>query len=121
MVRPRTPAALQPVRIPGCEQPATEIHPADFKEVCELVADIELDRKDVPVLLRQYLNLGGQLLAFSIDRSFGRVMDGLIVVDLLGADRRTLLRYMGPEGLRALETYHGRGDATDLARVRRVG
>ena len=121
MVRPRTPAALQPVRIPGCERSATEIHPADFKEACELVADIELGRKDVPVLLRQYLNLGGQLLAFSIDRSFGRVMDGLIVVDLLGADRRTLQRYMGPEGLRALETYHGRGDATDAARVRLAG
>jgi putative hemolysin len=121
MVRPRMPVALQPVRIPGCELSAAEIHPADFKEACELVADIELDRKDVPVLLRQYLNLGGQLLAFSIDRSFGRVMDGLIVVDLLGADRRTLQRYMGPEGLRALETYHGRGDATDVARVRLVG
>jgi putative hemolysin len=104
MVRPRAPAALRPIRVPGCEPPAIE--PADFKEVCELVADIEWRQRDVPVLLRQYLNLGGQLLAFSIDRRFGRVMDGLIVVDLLRAERRTLQRYMGPKGTAALEAFH---------------
>jgi putative hemolysin len=121
LVRPRTPAPFGPVHVPGCEPHARDIQPADFKEMCELVADIELDRRDVPVLLRQYLNLGGQLLAFTIDRRFGQVMDGLIVVDLLGADRRTLQRYMGAVGAQALEAYHGHGAATGASEVRLAG
>ena len=106
LIRPRNPASLRPVRVPGCNVPSSAFPPVDFKEACELVADLELQQKEVPVLLRQYLNLGGQLLAFNIDRSFGGVMDGLIVVDLLRADRRTLQRYMGSDGVAALDAFH---------------
>jgi hypothetical protein len=35
-----------------------------------LVEDIEPDRKGVPVLLRQYLKLGGRMLAFNVDPAF---------------------------------------------------
>jgi len=59
------------------------------------------------VLLRQYLNLGGQLLSFNIDNLFGNVMDGLIVVDLLQTDRKALARYMGKDGLASFLTYYG--------------
>jgi hypothetical protein len=61
------------------------------------------------VLLRHYLNLGGQLLAFNIDRAFGRVMDGLIVVDLTETDVKTLQRYMGAAGASVFLSYHGAG------------
>jgi putative hemolysin len=106
MVKPRTPVRLKPIRVPGCSRISQSVSFQDFKEVCALIGDIEFQQKDVPVLLRHYLNLGGQLLAFNIDRDFGDVMDGLIVVDLLRTDRKTLQRYMGTDGLAALLRYH---------------
>jgi putative hemolysin len=113
MVRPRHPANLRSIRVPGCGYHPLPSGFQDFKEVCSVIADVEFKQRDVPVLLRHYLNLGGQLLAFNIDRSFGRVMDGLIVVDLTQTDRKTLQRYMGIEGAAAFLTYHGVGSADD--------
>ncbi len=107
MVRPRRPAKIAPIRIPGCAQSGKTLHLQDFKEVCAVIADIEFQKREVPVLLRHYLNLGGQLLGFNIDRDFGNVMDGLIVVDLLQTDRKTLERYMGEAGVAALMACHG--------------
>lgn len=106
MVKPLKPVHLKPIRVPGCSRISREVSFRDFKEVCELIGDIEFQQKDVPVLLRHYLNLGGQLLAFNIDHNFADVMDGLIVVDLLKTDRKTLQRYMGADGLAALLTHH---------------
>ena len=113
MVKPRHPANLRPVRVRGCGHSPHPSSFRDFKEVCSVIADVEFKQRDVPVLLRHYLNLGGQLLAFNIDRSFGRVMDGLIVVDLTQTDRKTLQRYMGIEGAAAFLSYHGVGSGDD--------
>lgn len=79
---------------------------ADLDDLLSLIDDIEADRKGIPVLLRQYLKLGGKLLAFNVDKDFSDCLDGLIVVDLLKADRRQLERYMGKEGLAAFQAYH---------------
>ena len=68
----------------------------DFDEVSELVSDIETDRRSVPVLLKQYLKLGGKLLAFNVDQKFSDALDGLIIVDLTKVDVRMLNRLMGP-------------------------
>ncbi|MBI5581607.1 MAG: lysophospholipid acyltransferase family protein [Deltaproteobacteria bacterium] len=106
LVKPRKPANLTPVRIRGGGQTP---HQMSFKEVCSVVADVEFKQRDVPVLLRHYLNLGGQILAFNIDRNFGRVMDGLIVVDLTRTDRKTLQRYLGPKGAAAFLAQHEPG------------
>ncbi len=106
LVRPRRPPVLKPPRVPGCGGIGRSLPLQDFREVCALIADLELQQKEVPVLLRQYLNLGGQLLAFSIDRSFGDVLDGLIVVDLLKTDRRTLRRYLGEQGAARFLSFH---------------
>jgi putative hemolysin len=70
----------------------------DIEDLSALVADIETDQKGVPVLLRQYLKLGGRLLGFNVDRSFADALDGLIVVDLTRTDAKMLSRYLGPEG-----------------------
>ena len=70
----------------------------DVEELSALVADVEIDRKGVPVLLKQYLKLGGELVAFHVDRRFADALDGLIVVDLRKTDPRVLERYMGKEG-----------------------
>lgn len=49
----------------------------------------------MPVLLRQYLNLNGRLLAFSVDPNFNNTLDGLVLVDLDNVEPQTLARYMG--------------------------
>lgn len=88
---------------------------SDLDDLLTLIDDIEADDKGIPVLLRQYLKLGGKLLAFNVDRDFANALDGLIVVDLVNADPRQLERYMGKDGLRAFTAYH-RGEAP-LART----
>src|SRR5262249_51892301 len=67
----------------------------DIDELSDVVSDLEPSRSGVPVLLRQYLKLGGKLLGFNIDREFSDCLDGLIVVDLLKTERRLLERYLG--------------------------
>lgn len=71
---------------------------ADVEDLSRLVQRIERDSKGVPILLKQYLKLGGRLLAFSSDEKFNDALDGLIVVDLRASDPRILARYMGEEG-----------------------
>jgi putative hemolysin len=73
----------------------------DFDELGDLIVDLEADRKPMPVLLRQYLKMGGQLLAFNVDPKFNHCLDGLIVVDLVQTDTKLLDRYMGAEGRKA--------------------
>jgi putative hemolysin len=70
----------------------------DVEELSALIADVETDRKGVPVLLKQYLKLGGELAAFHVDRRFADALDGLIIVDLRKTDLRVLERYMGKDG-----------------------
>ena len=67
-------------------------------ELSDVVADLEPDGKGLPVLLRQYLNLGGTMLAFNVDSSFSHVVDGLVMVDLLRLSPRLLAKYLGKEG-----------------------
>lgn len=58
-----------------------------------LIKGIEGD-KDLPVLIKQYMKLGGQLHAFTVDDQFGDCMDGLIIVDLKESPPDTLKLYM---------------------------
>ena len=59
-----------------------------------LVEDIEPDGKGVPVLLRQYLKLGGRMLAFNVDPAFNHSIDCLLMVDLRQTDPRVLRKYL---------------------------
>ncbi len=79
----------------------------DMEQVAGYVAEIEPDGKDIPVLLRQYLKLGGKLLSFNVDPDFCSVVDGLIMVDLTQSNQKTLRRYMGNEAAAAYFKYHG--------------
>jgi putative hemolysin len=99
MVRPRTP--LQARRLRGFDAKSMSTTLRDLSDLSSLVSDIEEDRKDIPILLKQYLKLGGVLLGFNIDPDFSNVLDGLILVDLTKTDRRLLERYMGKEGAAA--------------------
>ena len=51
-------------------------------DLSEVVSDLEFDDKGVPILLKQYLKLGGKLLGFNVDPNFSDVLDGLILVDV---------------------------------------
>lgn len=81
----------------------------DIEDVSRMVRQIERDSKGVPILLKQYLKLGGRLLAFSADKKFNDALDGLIMVDLRASDPRVLARYMGEEGAAAFLSHHGIG------------
>ena len=67
----------------------------DLDDLSGTVTDLEQGRAGIPVLLRQYLRLGGRLLGFNLDASFNNAVDGLIVVDLTKTDRKLLERYLG--------------------------
>jgi putative hemolysin len=79
----------------------------DIEDVSRMVKTIERDGKGVPILLKQYLKLGGQLLAFSADRKFANALDGLIMVDLRASDPRVLVRYLGAQGAAGFLAHHG--------------
>lgn len=81
----------------------------DIEQVSQLITQIETDRKGAPVLLKQYLKLGGRMLGFNVDDQFGNALDGLIMVDLRRTERRALVRYMGEAGARRFLTHHGLG------------
>ena len=66
----------------------------DLDDLDEPIRDME-NKPAVPVLLRQYLRLGGKVAAFNLDRRFSDALDGLIVVDLRQTHPRILAKYMG--------------------------
>ncbi len=94
-IRPRKPyrGALRPIW-----QQAELAGIGTIDDVSELVAIQESGEKGVPVLIKQYLKLGGRLLGFNVDRDFNDCIDGLIMVDLRQTDERVLQKYMGKDG-----------------------
>ncbi len=70
---------------------------ADSRMLGTLVSGLEPDGKGIPVLLRQYLRLGGRMAAFSIDESFGGTLDCFVIVDIHQTPERVLRRYCGKE------------------------
>ncbi|MBO7223815.1 MAG: hypothetical protein J6V70_06750, partial [Kiritimatiellae bacterium] len=79
---------------------------SELDDVSTLIQDIEDDRKSIPVLIKQYLKLGGKILAFNLDEEFSDVVDGLILIDLRKTDKRTRRRYMGDEADDIFCKYH---------------
>jgi putative hemolysin len=69
----------------------------DVRLLSRRVAELELDRKGLPILVKEYVKLGGQFLAFSVDPAFQAAMDGLVVVDLDRTSSRLLSLHMGSE------------------------
>jgi putative hemolysin len=96
MVKPRHP--FRSSRLKHWDLQAFQKLVRDSEDLSESVAEFEFDGKGLPVLLRQYLKVGGQVLAFNVDGHFSDVLDGLIVVDLRNTDRKSLQRYLGRQG-----------------------
>jgi len=105
LVKPRKPMRVNPIRKWNLRKVKTSVK--DLDDVESLIADIESNLTGVPILLRQYLRLGGKLLAFNIDPDFSYVLDGLILVDLTKTEPKVLDRYMGRDKRDAFLAYHG--------------
>ncbi|MBM3786679.1 MAG: lysophospholipid acyltransferase family protein [Acidobacteria bacterium] len=56
---------------------------------------LEPDGAGLPVLLRQYANLGAEILCWNLDAKFANVVDGLVLLDLEKVPQRQLRRYFG--------------------------
>ncbi|MDT8447610.1 MAG: GNAT family N-acyltransferase [bacterium] len=69
----------------------------DFDQLGELVLELEQGQRGVPILLKQYLKLGGKILGFNLDPDFSDVADAFLVVDLLKTPQKQLQKYMGQE------------------------
>ena len=93
--------ALHERFLTGPNRPALPDSGFDIDDLSELVSEIEQKPTGVPVLLRQYLRLGGKLLGFNVDPKFANALDGLILVDLTKTDPKLLERYLGKSEARS--------------------
>ena len=91
--------------------------PGTIDELSRMIAKIEPDHKGLPVLLRQYLRLGGRILAFNLDREFRNALDGLVMVDLRRMEPALLARYMGRSGTIAFRAYHALDSDSNRAQL----
>lgn len=113
-VRPRK--RFRSRRSAGCDPRNFSSLLSDLDELSAVVADLESDQKGIPIPLQHYLQLGGKILEFSVDRKFANVLDGLMLVDLANAARRQLDRYMGKENAGRFLALHS-AVAQDVAAV----
>lgn len=88
-VRPR-----RPIPAPSTSLDELDAAPAALSR---RISELEPDRKGLPILVREYLKLGGQFLSFSVDPAFQRAMDGLVAVDLDRTKPRLLALYLGEQ------------------------
>ncbi|HKF96998.1 MAG TPA: GNAT family N-acyltransferase [Steroidobacteraceae bacterium] len=80
--------------------------PDDLQTLSALLASLEPDGKGAPVLLRQYLRLGGRVLGFNIDPDFGNSLDCLVLVDLRRTEPRVLEKYLSEAALESFRRIH---------------
>jgi hypothetical protein len=104
MVAPRRPFRPARLRRWDCRALCSALR--DVEDLSNPIADVETDGKGLPILLKQYANVGGKFLGFNVDRKFSDVLDGLVVVDLRETEPAVLERYMGREGVASFRRYH---------------
>lgn len=106
LVRPRHRGMKRPRR---AEWNSHDFDPyvGDLETVSRLVQDIEGDQKGIPILLRQYLRMGGKFMAFDVDPDFNFSLDGLIDVELPKSDPKLMARYMGADEFAEYAAVHG--------------
>jgi hypothetical protein len=82
-----------------------KIH-SDIEVINSMIMEIEPDGKGIPILIRQYMKLGGKFCGFGIDPAFNDAVDCLVMIDLLKADDSMLERYIGEDGLNDFRNFH---------------
>ena len=103
MVRPRHPV---PAPNPDAMPQWTKAMVSDLGEVSAMVAEIESQARGVPVLLREYLKLGGRLVGLNVDPTFNHSITALVVIDLRETSPRILGRYMGKTEAAEFRAWH---------------
>jgi putative hemolysin len=114
LVKPKNPYPTRPIN--GCDFRAMRII-QDVNEVSDLIADIEVMNKGIPILLKQYLRLGGKILGFNKDPNFSDVVDALILVDLTQTPIPLLERHMGKDGVKSFLAYYGQEKISAMKEV----
>lgn len=104
LVTPRNPIPARDPRLLPLQW--TDAMVADLGAVSAMVAEIEAEARGVPVLLREYLKLGGRLVGLNVDPKFRNSITALVVLDLRRTDPKLLGRYMGKPEARAFLEYH---------------
>jgi putative hemolysin len=94
-VRPHHPVMASSREWQEAEKIASEFRSLD--ELSNWVAHFEGDAKPIPTLLRQYLALNADILAFNADRDFNCI-DALVLVDVTRIPQRKLEVFMGEDG-----------------------
>jgi putative hemolysin len=115
LVRPRTPIVLP--RRGHWDKRVASANCGGLEDLGALVADIEPDRKGVPILLKQYLRMAGRVVAFNRDPRFSGVWDCLLAVDLCRTPDALLARYLGKDGLAEFRAHHGASGDDYVGRV----
>ena len=67
----------------------------DINLISDLISQLEQGKRGIPVLIKQYIKLGGRFLEFNVDEEFNNALDGLIVVDLCETEPELLEYFMG--------------------------
>lgn len=102
LVKPRSPFKSKEIHYP--DQATSGFKNID--SIAQLISEIEQDNKGIPILLKQYLKLGGTILEFNVDDQFNNALDGLIMVDLLHTDPKVLGKYMGNDAAQMFLQHH---------------
>lgn len=79
---------------------------SDIEVINSMIMEIEPDGKGIPILIRQYMKLGGKFCGFGIDPAFNDAVDCLVMIDLLKANNSMLERYIGEDGLNEFRNFH---------------
>jgi hypothetical protein len=98
--------ALRGNLVHGWETAALRSLLPDVDDLSAPISDLEPDGKGIPILVKQYVKLGGKLLAFSVDPQFGNTLDGFVMVDLTRTSPEILSRYMGKEQAQRFFAWH---------------
>ena len=100
-------ASFAKPRRPFIHLPVNDLpEPESIEDMESWIADLEPTGEGMPVLIRQYLKMGGRFATFHVDHSFGQTLDGLIVVDLTKTEPKFLERYLGKEGAASFRAFH---------------
>lgn len=69
----------------------------DINLASDIIAQLEQGERGIPILIKQYIKLGGRFLEFNVDKEFNDALDGLIVVDLRETEKELLEYFMGKD------------------------
>lgn len=104
LVKPR--CAPKPIKRAEWMHPDYAPYIGDIEVIAKIIQDIEPDQKGIPVLLRQYVKMGGKIICFNVDPAFNYCLDGFITVKIPDVDHRILKRYMGSADFEAYQNLH---------------